>query len=31
MQVLYGRTKGGLNSKLYAVCDDDGRLIIMLL
>ncbi|CAN7541007.1 IS5 family transposase [Pararhizobium sp. LjRoot255] len=26
-----GRTKGGLNSKLHAVCDDDGRPIIMLL
>ncbi len=26
-----GRTKGGLNSKLHAVCDDDGRPIILLL
>lgn len=26
-----GRTKGGLRSKLHAVCDDDGRPIIMLL
>ena len=26
-----GRTKGGLNSKLHAVCDGDGRPIILLL
>ena len=26
-----GRTKGGLNSKLHAVCDDKGRPLIMLL
>ena len=26
-----GRTKGGLNSKLHAVCDDQGRPPIMLL
>ena len=26
-----GRTKGGLNSKLHAVCDGQGRPIIMLL
>ena len=26
-----GRTKGGLNSKLYAVCDGQGRPLIMLL
>ena len=26
-----GRTKGGLNSKLHAVCDGEGRPIIMLL
>lgn len=26
-----GRTKGGLNSKLHTVCDDEGRPIIMLL
>ena len=26
-----GRTKGGLNSKLHAVCDGLGRPIIMLL
>jgi len=26
-----GRTKGGLNSKLHAVCDDQGRPLIMLL
>ncbi|WLS03613.1 IS5 family transposase [Shinella oryzae] len=26
-----GRTKGGLNSKLHTVCDDDGRPIILLL
>ena len=26
-----GRTKGGLNSKLHAVCDGKGRLIVMLL
>ncbi|MFD1012359.1 IS5 family transposase [Shinella fusca] len=26
-----GRTKGGLNSKLYTVCDGEGRPIIMLL
>ncbi len=31
MQVLYRRTKGGLNSKLHTVCDDDRRSIIMLL
>ena len=26
-----GRTKGGLNSKLHAVCDGDGRPLVMLL
>nr|WP_245444723.1 transposase [Microvirga sp. KLBC 81] len=26
-----GRTKGGLNSKLHAVCDEAGRPIILLL
>jgi len=26
-----GRTKGGLNSKLHAVCDGNGRPLIMLL
>lgn len=26
-----GRTKGGLNSKLHAVCDDQGRPLVMLL
>ncbi|MDK4718883.1 MULTISPECIES: IS5 family transposase [Rhizobium] len=26
-----GRTKGGLNSKLHTVCDDEGRPIVMLL
>lgn len=26
-----GRTKGGLNSKLHAVCDGHGRPLIMLL
>ena len=26
-----GRTKGGLNSKLHAVCDGQGRPLIMLL
>ena len=26
-----GRTKGGLNSKLHAVCDGQGRPVIMLL
>jgi transposase len=26
-----GRTKGGLNPKLHAVCDESGRLIILLL
>jgi transposase len=26
-----GRTKGGLNSKLHAVCDSKGRPLIMLL
>ena len=26
-----GRTKGGLNSKLHAVCDGAGRPIVMLL
>ena len=26
-----GRTKGGLNSKLHAVCDGKGRPIVMLL
>jgi transposase len=28
---LIGRTKGGLNSKLYAVCDGAGRPVIYLL
>ena len=26
-----GRTKGGLNSKLHAVCDGEGRPMILLL
>ena len=26
-----GRTKGGLNSKLHAVCDGDGKPLILLL
>jgi transposase len=26
-----GRTKGGLNSKLHAVCDEQGRPLVMLL
>ena len=26
-----GRTKGGLNSKLHAVCDEHGRPLVMLL
>ena len=26
-----GRTKGGLNSKLHAVCDGQGRPLVMLL
>ncbi len=26
-----GHTKGGLNSKLHAVCDGNGRLLILLL
>ena len=26
-----GRTKGGLNSKLHAVCDGEGRPLVMLL
>ena len=26
-----GRTKGGLNSKLHAVCDGQGRSLVMLL
>ena len=28
---LIGRTKGGPNSKLHAVCDSDGRPLVMLL
>jgi hypothetical protein len=28
---LIGRTKGGLNSKLHAICDGKGRPLIMLL
>ena len=28
---LIGRTKGGMNSKLHAVCDDQGRPVCMLL
>ena len=28
---IFGRTKGGLNSKLHAVCDGEGRPIILLL
>ena len=28
---LIGRTKGGLNSKLHAVCDADGKPLILLL
>ena len=28
---LIGRTKGGLNSKLHAVCDGHGRPILLLL
>ena len=28
---VIGRTKGGLNSKLHAVCDGEGRPLVMLL
>jgi transposase len=28
---LIGRTKGGLNSKLHAVCDGQGRPVLLLL
>ena len=27
----FGRTEGGLNSKLHAVCDDESRPIVMML
>lgn len=28
---MLGRTKGGLNSKLHAVCDGEGRPVVMML